>query len=81
MSSLSGIQVCLVEKRTLVSKKTVCAVSLNKATLFVLSLIALAFLSSGIYLLVGKIGTIPALTGGSGLLVGSVSIGVVSYVL
>lgn len=48
--------------------------TLEKTAAVILGLIGIAFLATGLYLLIGRIGTIPAITGGTGLLMGGVAI-------
>ena len=72
MSNIAPTHLCLIERTRLGEKESVCAATLEKISALVIALIGIAFLASGLYLLLGRIGTIPALTGGSGLLAGGV---------
>ena len=70
MSNVASTHPCLIERTRSGQRETVCVVTLEKITALVISLIGIAFLASGLYLLMGTVGTIPALTGGSGLAAG-----------
>lgn len=72
MSNVAATHLCLIERNGSDKKEPVCEVTFDKISALVVTLIGLAFLASGLYLLLGRIGTIPALTGGSGLLAGGV---------
>lgn len=57
-------------------KKNITKPSQEKVTAFILALIGLAFLATGLYLVLGGTGTLPAFTSGIGLLIGGAAFGI-----
>lgn len=73
MSNTVSTHLCRIERLGASGQERVCEVSSQRITTLVIALIGLALLATGLYLLLGGVGTIPALTGGSGLLAGGVA--------
>ena len=73
MSNVAPTHLCLIERSGSGEKEILCAATLEKISALVVALIGVSFLASGLYLLLGGIGTIPSFTGGSGLLAGGVA--------
>ena len=70
MSSVTSINLCRIQRISSHEKETICEATLEKTSALVMFLIGMAFLASGLYLHLGGIGTIPAITGGTGLIAG-----------